>query len=164
MIIHQVPRQFMDHYVCGFGRLMMGGRPRKKVAFICPSFGLTWPFLCYNCKLQNCPKNLGLNCRLFKVQLFWEGHNLRNLPHALDIYLVNIQTIVQIFVAFSEKRNFNDKMTILWLPNNMWSLIPIVVDIWLNALKVDMKTTTRQQQNAGLMMLPAAARSLKTQD
>ena len=68
-----------------------------------------------------------------KVQLFWEGHNLRNLSHGLDIYLVNIQTIVQIFVAFSEKRNFYDKMTILWLPNNMWSLIPIVVDIWLNA-------------------------------
>ena len=45
-----------------------------------------------------------------KVQLLWEGHkNLQNLPHGLDIYLVNIQTmrkIVQIFVAFSEKLNF----------------------------------------------------------
>ena len=77
--------------------------------------------------------NWNKNEKFLKVQLFWEGHNLRNLSHGLDIYVVNIQTIVQIFVAFSEKRNFNDKMTILWLPNNMWSLIPIVVDIWLNA-------------------------------
>ena len=48
---------------------------------------------------------------LGKVQLFWEGHkNLRNLPRSLDIYLVNVQTmrkIAQIFVAFSEKLNFN---------------------------------------------------------
>ena len=46
-----------------------------------------------------------------KVQLFWEGHkNLRTLPHGFDICLVNIKTmrkIVQIFVAFSEKLNFN---------------------------------------------------------
>ena len=48
-----------------------------------------------------------------KVQVLWEGHNnLRNLPHGLDIYLVSIQTIVPIFVAFPEKRNFNDKITI----------------------------------------------------
>ena len=47
-----------------------------------------------------------------KVQLFWEGHkNLRNLPHGLEIYLVNVQTmrkIAQIFMAFSEKLNFKN--------------------------------------------------------
>ena len=46
-----------------------------------------------------------------KVQFFWEGHkNLHNLPHGFEIYLVNIKTmrkIAQIFVAFSEKLNFN---------------------------------------------------------
>ena len=42
-----------------------------------------------------------------KVQLFWEGHkNLCILPRGLDISLVNVQTIVQVFVAFSEKLNF----------------------------------------------------------
>ena len=45
-----------------------------------------------------------------KVQLFGEGHqNLCNLPHSLDIYLINVQTmrkIAQIFVAFSEKLSF----------------------------------------------------------
>ena len=46
-----------------------------------------------------------------KVQLFWEGHkNLRHPPYGFDIYLVNVKTIrrmTQIFVAFSEKLNFN---------------------------------------------------------
>ena len=46
-----------------------------------------------------------------KVQLFWEGHkNVRNHPYGFEIYLVNvktIRTIAQIFVAFSEKLNFN---------------------------------------------------------
>ena len=46
-----------------------------------------------------------------KVQLFWEGHkNVRNRPYGFEIYLVNvkpIRTIAQIFVAFSEKLNFN---------------------------------------------------------
>ena len=46
-----------------------------------------------------------------KDQLFWEGHkNLLNLPHGLNVCLVNVQTmrkIVQIFVSFSEKLNFN---------------------------------------------------------
>ena len=46
----------------------------------------------------------------FEVQLFWEGHeNVRNCPYGFEIYLVNvktIRTIVQIFVAFSEKVNF----------------------------------------------------------
>ena len=46
----------------------------------------------------------------FKVQLFWEGRkNVRNRPYGFEIYLVNaktIRTIVQIFVAFSEKLNF----------------------------------------------------------
>ena len=57
----------------------------------------------------------------FKVQLFLEGHkNLRNLPHALLIYLliVNVQTmrkIVQIFVAFSEKLNFtSNNLGLIW--------------------------------------------------
>ena len=49
---------------------------------------------------------------IVKVQFFWEGHkNLHNLQMVLDIYLVNLQTkwkIVQIFVAFSEKLNFNN--------------------------------------------------------
>ena len=34
---------------------------------------------------------------------------MRNLPHGLDVYYVNVQTmskIAQIFVAFSEKLNF----------------------------------------------------------
>ena len=48
-----------------------------------------------------------------KVQLLREGHkNLRNLPHGFDIYLVNVKTnkkIAQIFVAFSEKLNFNPR-------------------------------------------------------
>ena len=35
---------------------------------------------------------------LCKVQTFWEAHkNLCNLPHALDIYLVNVQTMRKIF-------------------------------------------------------------------
>ena len=37
--------------------------------------------------------------------------NVCNLPHGLEIYLVNVQTmrkIAEIFVAFSEKLNFND--------------------------------------------------------
>ena len=46
-----------------------------------------------------------------KVPLLRERHkNLRNLPHGFDIYLVNIKTIIkiaQVFVAFSEKLNFN---------------------------------------------------------
>ena len=36
---------------------------------------------------------------------------MRNLPYGFDIYLVNVNTIrqvAQIFVAFSEKLNFND--------------------------------------------------------
>ena len=41
-----------------------------------------------------------------KVQLFWEGHkNLRKLPHGFDVKAM--RKIVQIFVAFSEKKNLN---------------------------------------------------------
>ena len=53
-----------------------------------------------------------------KVQLFWENHkNLRNLPHGLKIYLVNVQVqtmrkISHIFGAFSEKLNFNTMSTL----------------------------------------------------
>ena len=47
---------------------------------------------------------------LCKVQTFWEAHkNLCNLPHALYIYLVNVQTMRKIFsdfVCFSESPNF----------------------------------------------------------
>ena len=47
----------------------------------------------------------------FKVQLFWEGQeNLYHMPYGFDIYLVNVKTIseiAQIFVALSEKLNFN---------------------------------------------------------
>ena len=62
--------------------------------------------------------NWNKNEKFLKVQLFWEGHNLRNLPHGLDIYLVNVQTmrmIAHIFVAFSEKpnSNFSDEKEIL---------------------------------------------------
>ena len=36
-----------------------------------------------------------------KVRTFWEANkNLRNLPHALYIYLVNVQTMRKIFVKF----------------------------------------------------------------
>ena len=45
-----------------------------------------------------------------KVRTFWEAHkNLRNLPHALHIYLVNGQTMRKIFsnfVSVSESPNF----------------------------------------------------------
>ena len=55
---------------------------------------------------------------IFKVQLFWEGHkNVRNRPHGFDVYKVNfktIRTISHIFVAFSEKLNFNR-----WLPTRI---------------------------------------------
>ena len=48
---------------------------------------------------------------MVKVQILWEGHkNVRNRPNGFEIYLVNvktIRTIAQIFVAFSEKLNFN---------------------------------------------------------
>ena len=50
---------------------------------------------------------------LHKVHLFWEGHkNVCNRPYGFEIYLVNVKTlktIAQIFVAFSEKLNFNIK-------------------------------------------------------
>ena len=51
-----------------------------------------------------------------KVQLFWEGHkNVRNRPYGFEIYLVyvkTIRTIAKIFVAFSEKLNFNSKSVV----------------------------------------------------
>ena len=54
---------------------------------------------------------------IYKFQLFWEGHkSLRNLPYGFDIYLVNVKNIRQIaliFVAFSEKLNFNEAWIIL---------------------------------------------------
>ena len=51
------------------------------------------------------------------VRTFWEAHkNLRNLPHALDIYLVNVQSKTKIFsnfVCFSESPNFTSFKSIL---------------------------------------------------
>ena len=45
----------------------------------------------------------------FKVQLFWESHkNVHNSSYGFEIYLVNVKSMTaQIFVAFSEKLNFN---------------------------------------------------------
>ena len=44
-----------------------------------------------------------------KVRTFWEAHkNLRNLPDAFDIYLVNVKSMRKIFsnlVCFSESPN-----------------------------------------------------------
>ena len=52
-----------------------------------------------------------------KVQLSWEGHkNVRNRPYGFKIHYVNVKTmrmIVQIFVAFSEKLNFN--VVVIWM-------------------------------------------------
>ena len=48
-----------------------------------------------------------------EVLFFWEAHkNLRNSPHTLDIYFVNVQTIRKIFSNFvcsSERPNFKRK-------------------------------------------------------
>ena len=54
---------------------------------------------------------LGLKSEQSKVAVtFWEAHkNSRNLPHGLDIYLVNVQSRRKIssnFVCFSESLNF----------------------------------------------------------
>ena len=52
------------------------------------------------------------------VWTFWEAHkNLRNLPHALYIYLANVQTmrkIVSNFVCFSESPNYNNFQKMFW--------------------------------------------------
>ena len=54
---------------------------------------------------------VNLDEQIIKVRTFWEAHkNLRNLPRALDIYLVNVESIRKIFsnfVCFSESLNFN---------------------------------------------------------
>ena len=59
---------------------------------------------------------------IIKVRTFWEAHkNLRNLPHALYIYLVNVQTMRKIFsnfVCFSESPNFTGKCS----KRNFWWL------------------------------------------
>ena len=61
---------------------------------------------------------------VYKVQLFWEGHkNLRNRPHSFDIYLVNVKTmrtIAHIFVAFSEKLNFNVHIVCISWADSFW--------------------------------------------
>ena len=50
------------------------------------------------------------NFNFGKVGTFWEIHKIwKNLPHALDVYKVNVQSmrkIAQIFVCFSESPNF----------------------------------------------------------
>ena len=47
---------------------------------------------------------------------------MRNRPYGFEIYLVNVKTmrtIAPIFVAFSEKLNFNEK---LHCSKNVWTL------------------------------------------
>ena len=82
-----------------------------------------------------------------KVQLFREGcKNLLNLPYAFDVYYVNVKTmrkIVPIFVAFSEKLNFNSFEYISQRTKSQF-------------------TTIRQQQKRN-MRLPIVGRSLKRQ-
>ena len=52
-----------------------------------------------------------------KVQLFWEGHkNVRNCPYGLEIYVKNMRTIAQFFVAFC-----TESWT-LWIPNFHFSI------------------------------------------
>ena len=57
---------------------------------------------------------------LHKVRTFWKAHkNLRNLPHALYIYLVNVQTIRKIFFNFyvlSENPNFDTDFQLILEP------------------------------------------------
>jgi hypothetical protein len=58
-----------------------------------------------------------------KVHLFWKCHkSLRNLPHGLNIYLVNVETMRKlfraIFVAFSSKLNFKNVQHITSAPSN----------------------------------------------
>ena len=63
----------------------------------------------------------------FKVQTFWEAHkNLRNLPHALYIYLVNVQILSKIFSnfeCFSECANFNMKYQVWNFSNTHLRLV-----------------------------------------
>ena len=65
----------------------------------------------------------------FKVRTFWEAHkNLRNLPHALYIYLVNVQILRKIFsnfVYFSECANFNMKYQVWNFSNTHLSFFSI---------------------------------------
>ena len=62
----------------------------------------------YYCKIQCC---FVIGWKGSKVWTFWEAHkNLRNLLHALYIYLVNFKTMRKIFsnyVCFSKSPNFN---------------------------------------------------------
>ena len=91
-------------------------------------------------KIKNIPKKpwlkkMGIN---IKVQLFWEGH--KNHPYGFEIYLVDVKTmktIAQIFVAFSEKMNFNMNDKWLWwavrscksLPSKNYC--PLAVNLYL---------------------------------
>ena len=64
-------------------------------------------------------RNISLLFKCFrnKVQLFWERYkNVRNRPYGFEIYLVNVKTmrtVAQIFVLFTEKLNFNNKVVYL---------------------------------------------------
>ena len=53
-----------------------------------------------------------------KVRKIWEAQkNLRNLPHALYIYLLNVQSMRKTFsdfVCFSESPNFNRNHCVMW--------------------------------------------------
>ena len=84
-------------------------------------------YVCYRYNQLPTPNIVFIFVEKFKlvsiVQLFWEGHkNLRNLPRAFDINLVNVKTmrkIAQIFVTFSKKLNYNDstkKILQKWWP------------------------------------------------
>ena len=82
----------------------------KSLMSTCRSVDTTWFFKwpysrehLFPCKLGPCSCNSykpvifhEIN-HLSKVRIFWEAQkNLRNLPHALDIYLVNVQSMRKI--------------------------------------------------------------------
>ena len=56
--------------------------------------------------------------KYIKVQTFWEAHKIwNNLPHDLDVYEVNVQSMMkisQIFVCFSESPNFIETYLVGW--------------------------------------------------
>ena len=69
-----------EYRITLFMRLLSKGQKNSKAKFVCSFFG--------------------------RIDSFFEkATKFCNLPHGLDIYLVNVQT--RIFVAFSEKLNFS---------------------------------------------------------
>ena len=56
-----------------------------------------------------------------KVRTFWEAHkNLRNLPHALYIYLVNVQTMRNIFQMLCASQKVRTLRKIIWFICTLW--------------------------------------------